>query len=303
MPRDYYEVLGVKRDATDEEIKKAYRKLARTYHPDRNPGNKQAESRFKEIQDAYDILSDKKKRAQYDRYGFAGADAGFGGAGGGFPFHWEGPGGAGMHVDANQAEEILSQLFGNVPGGLGDFGGFGQRGRGARPKHAPASSTSELSVPFLTAARGGQISLRVDGRTIDVRIPPGTSEGQTLRLQGQGAGGGDLFLKLHIENHPYFHREGNNIILEVPISVAEAVLGTTVDVPTLDGEKLVVKVPAGTSSGARLRLRGKGIKGADQFIEIKVVAVAPVDENSRRLMEEFARLNPHNPRASTPWGR
>src|SRR5947208_678845 len=209
MPRVYYEVLGVKRDASDDEIKKAYRKLARQYHPDRNPGDKQAEARFKEVQMAYDVLSDKKKRTQYDQFGTAGLEGGFAGFGGGRAgpggFHFEGPGGA------------------------------------------------------------------------------------------------DIEVVIHIQPHPYFRREGNNIILEVPLSLPEAVLGTKVEVPTIDGTRLTVKVPPGTSSGSRLRLREKGIKGGDQYIEIKVVVPAPKDDRSRELIEEFARLNPQNPRAGLPW--
>src|SRR4029453_12118764 len=164
--RDPYEVLGVSRDASDDAIKKAYRKLARDYHPDRNPGDKQAEAKFKEIQDAYDVLGDAKKKAQYDRFGFAGAHAG--GPDGGF--HWGFPGGgsAGMHVDPAQAGGILSQFFGGGGGHVGDL--FGRRprgGRGRRPATAPVES--EITVPFLTAAQGGVISVRIDGREVDVK--------------------------------------------------------------------------------------------------------------------------------------
>jgi DnaJ-class molecular chaperone len=145
------------------------------------------------------------------------------------------------------------------------------------------------------------VDLSVDGQVLGVKIPAGVESGQTLRLQGQAPGGGNLLLRLRVEPHPYFRREGNNIILEVPLSLPEAVLGTKVDVPTLDGTKLTVKVPPGTSSGTRLRLRGRGVKGGDQFIEIKVTVPVPKDERSRELIEEFARLNPQTPRAELPW--
>src|SRR5262249_38317573 len=193
MPRDYYEVLGVKRETSEDEIKKAYRKLARQYHPDRNPGDKQAEARFKEIQDAYDVLSDKGKRTQYDRFGFAGADGGFPGGGAGPTFHWGGGPGF-QQMDPEQAEALFSQFFGDL-GGLGGVPGMGgaRRGRGPRQRQeAPPPAVSEMAIPLQTAALGGTVSLRVDGREIDVRIPPGVEEGQTIRLGGQGPGGVDL---------------------------------------------------------------------------------------------------------------
>ncbi len=299
MPRDYYEVLGVKRGASEEEIKKAYRKLARDLHPDRNPGDKQAEARFKEVQEAYDVLFDKSKRSQYDQFGFAGPDGGFPG-GGGPTFHWGGGGfPGGFEVDPAQAEEMLNQIL----GGMGGFGGGGpgRRSRAARGRQAPSPVTTEVSIPFMLAALGGPVSLRVDGREVEVKVRAGVEEGQSLRLQGQAPGGGDLLLKLHIEPHPYFRREGNDIIVEVPLALAEAVLGAKIDVPTIDGTSLTVTVRPGTSSGARLRLRGRGIKGGDQYIEIKVVVLPPKDERSREIIEEFARLNPQNPRSNLPW--
>jgi curved DNA-binding protein len=300
MPRDYYEILGVSKTVSDEELKKAYRSLARKYHPDRNPGDKQAETRFKEIQDAYDVLSDKNKRAQYDQFGFAGPQLGGGGGPGGATFHWGGgfPGAEG--IDPSQAEDIISQLFGGMGGGGDPMGG--RRSRGGRRRAAPPEpATSEISVPFLTAVLGGTLSLAVDGHHLDVRIPQGVESGNTLRLQGQGPGGADLHLKLKVEPHPFFRREGNDVILTAPLALPEAVLGCKLDVPTLEGTKLTVKVPPGTSSGARLRLRGKGIKGGDQYIEIKVAIPVPSGDRSRELIEEFARLNPQDPRNGPPW--
>jgi len=309
MPRDYYEVLGVKRDASDDEIKKAYRNLARKYHPDRNPGDKQAETNFKEVQDAYDILSDKTKRQQFDQFGFAGPQAGGGGAPGGF--HWGGGGGGAPsgfeNIDPNHAQEILEQMLGGMGGGFGGMGGeaFGQRARPrgrsrrAAPQQEPVSTN--LSIPFLTAALGGTMSLGIDGREVEVKIPQGVEEGQSLRMKQQGPGGADLLLKLHIEPHSHFQRDGNNIILATPLSLTEAVLGARIDVPTLDGQVLTVKVPAGTSSGAKLRLRGKGIKGGDQLLEFKVIVPATIDDRSREIIEEFAKLNPQNPRSGPPW--
>ena len=306
MPRDYYEVLGVKNDASEEEIKKAYRKLAREFHPDRNPGDKKAEGKFKEVQEAYDVLSDQSKRSQYDRFGRVGPDGGGGGPGG-QGFQWGGPGGF-QQVDPGEAADIFRQFFGGGAGGFGDVGDIeelmGRRGRGRSRgrRAAPAPEVeSEVAIPFVTAALGGTINIQVDGRELSVKIPAGVTDGQALRLQGQAPGGGNLKLVLRIQPHPYFRREGNNVILEVPLSVSEAILGTKVDVPTLDGSKLSVKVPPGTSSGARLRLRGKGIAGGDQFIEIKVVVPSSVDDRGRQLIEEFSRLHSQNPRAGLPW--
>src|SRR5262249_22318383 len=145
------------------------------------------------------------------------------------------------------------------------------------------------------------VNIQVDGRELAVKIPAGVADGQAMRLQGQAPRGGNLKLILRIQPHPYFRREDKNVILEVPISVSEAILGAKVDVPTLDGSKLSVKVPPRTSSGARLRLRGKGIASGDQFIEIKVIVPSSIDDRSRELIEEFGRLNPQNPRENLPW--
>ena len=302
MPRDYYEVLGVKRDASDEEIKKAYRKLARQYHPDRNPGDKQAEKSFKEVQEAYDVLSDKTKRTNYDRFGHAGGPGGGrgpfpGGGGGGFEF---------QNVDPSAFADILRQFGMGGMGGEVDVedllgrqargGGRSRRSRAAAPEVEPEH---EVAIPFETAARGGSIDLSINGQEGSVHIPAGVEDGQVIRVPAPG--GGRVRLKLRVQPHPYFKREGKDIILEVPLSLAEAVLGTKVDVPTLAGARLTVKVPPGRSSGARLRLRGKGISGGDQYIEFKVLVPEVHDDRSRELIEEFARLNPQNPRAGVPW--
>jgi curved DNA-binding protein len=305
MPRDPYEVLGVKRDAGEDDIKKSYRSLARQFHPDRNPGDKEAERKFKEVQDAYDILSDKNKKAQFDQFGFAGPEMGGGGAPGNFQFRWGGgaPGAGFEGIDPEQAQEIFSQFFGGG-GGMPGFGdGGGRRPRGGRARRPPPAEpvTTEVSIPFLTAANGGTVSLRINDHELDVKVPAGIEEGQTMRLAGQAPGGADLHLKLKIQPHPYFRREGNNVVLEVPVSIAEAALGGKVDVPTLDGTKLTVKVPPGASSGARLRLRGKGIKGGDEFIELKIVVPPDVSDRGRELIEEFSKLHPHNPREGLPW--
>jgi DnaJ-class molecular chaperone len=304
MPRDYYEVLGVPRDAAEADIKKAYRKLARQHHPDRNPGDKQAEARFKEVQEAYEVLSDEKKRKQYDRFGFVGPESAPGGAGAG-PFRWGGGEGPGGFEFGNIDLGDLGNLFGQF-GRMGGVGGdaaeaFAGRTRGRGRRARPPAAEAEVRIPFLQAALGGKVTLQVDGHELELTVPAGVEDGQKLRLGGQGPGGADLIVRLRVEPHPYFRREGHNVVLEVPLTVAEAVLGARVDVPTLDGTHLTVKVPPGTSSGARLRLRGKGIAGGDQLVEVKVVVPKEVDARGRELIEEFARLYPQNPRAGLGW--
>lgn len=312
MPRDYYEVLGVGRTATADEIKKAYRKLAQKYHPDKNPGDKQAEAKFKELNEAHEVLSDPKKRELFDQYGHAGPQAGgfpgFGGPGGGFQFGG-GPGGA-QNIDPAAAEELFKRFFGEGggPGGggidLGDlFGGRPRGGRGGRSHRRPPAEDieHEVTVPFTVAANGGAVGIQVGGRHIDVKVPAGIEDGKKLRVPASATGAGDVYLTVKVAPHPYFRRDGNDVLLDVPVGVAEAVLGGSVEVPTVAGDRLTVRVPAGTSSGSRVRMRGKGIAGGDQYLVFQVVAPKHVDAESRRLMEEFAKRNPHDPRANVGW--
>lgn len=305
MPRDYYEVLGVARGASADEIKKAYRKLAAKYHPDRNPGDKEAEAKFKEISAAFEVLSDADKKAGYDRYGHAGPGAGgFPGGGGGFP--GGGFPGAGGNVDPQMAEELFRNIFGGGGGGGFTMGDAFERGRksrsrSSRPQPPAEDVETDVSVPFEVAANGGSIAISVGGRHIDVKIPAGIAEGKKLRVPASATGSADVYLRVKIAPHRYYTREENNILLEVPISVSEAILGTKVDVPTLDGTSLTVKVPPGTSSGARIRLRGKGIAGGDQLLVIKIITPGGLDEAGRKLIEEFAKLHPQDVRASVPW--
>jgi curved DNA-binding protein len=289
MPRDPYEVLGVSKSATADEINKAYRRLSKQYHPDRNPGDKDADAKYKEVQAANDLIGDATKRAQYDQFGFAGPQQGF--PGGGMPF------------DPAAASDLFGSMFGGGMGGvdLNDLLGGGARKK-ARSRRRAEPVESEVTVPFETAANGGSIAIEFGGQRIDVKVPAGISEGKKLRVPPEATGGAEVLLKVKIAPHPHFRREGNDVYLDVPVALSESILGAKVDVPTLDGTKLTVTVPPGTSGGRKLRLRGKGIAGGDQYLVFRVeVPSGAVDDESRKLIEEFARRNPQQVRANAPW--
>ena len=303
MADDYYKTLGVSKTATADEIRKAYRKLARVNHPDAKPNDPKAAETFKQIQDAYDVLNDETKRKQYDQFGPDFARMGQQG-----PF---GPGTAGGFGGGTGPIDI-SELFGNGGIDLGDFftGGMGggqaasgaRRGKRAAARGEDARAT--VKVDFATAVTGGSVDVRIERggtvETLGVKVPAGVSEGQVIRLAGQGNPGsrggipGDLLLRIEILPHPYFRREGSNLLLDVPITPPEAVLGTKVDVPTLSEGRVVVKVPPGTSSGMKLRLRGKGVLDpqtklvGDQFVVIKIVLPKTISDADKALYQQLA---------------
>ena len=395
--KDYYGVLGVKKNASSEDIRKAFRKLARKYHPDVNPGDKVAEEKFKAISEANDVLSDPKKRKIYDQLGFysdnidpAAAEAyargGPTGAGGfgGFPEGAQG-GGQGAHFDfggfdfsdlfegggrgkkstGTSFRDVFSSMFG------GDRGGAAVAEEGPEPG---SDLEYQVNVPFWTAIRGGVMRLNITRRDVcttcrgkgyienpgtcpqckgtgqvtqtggrmkfnvpcprchgtgknltdcstcggegtverteplEVRIKPGTRDGQRIRLAGKGNAGsrggpaGDLYVIIRTGEHPIFRREGDDIHLTVPVTASEAALGAKVEVPTIDGRTLL-KIPPGTQSGQKLRLREKGVPSAshdgqrgDEIVEIKVTVPMPRDEKTKELLRELARLNPEDPR-------
>lgn len=306
MAQDFYASLGVSKSASEGEIKSAYRKLARQYHPDRNPGDKAAAEKFKDIQQAYDVLGDKTKREKYDQFGpnFEHMGSGHPG-GGGFPGGGWSTGGAGgyQNVDPSMFQSIFEQMMGGG-GGFADFSTTGNasnsrrtRGRGKKP---PQDVEQAITVDFMTAAKGGSVDL---GR-LKVDVPAGFPDGKKLRVRGQGENGGDLYVVVHVKSHAYFKRDGQNIILDVPLTVSEAGLGCKVDVPTLEGT-VTITVPAGTSSGQRLRIRGMGLPGAagkgDQFCEIKIMMPKQPGVKAKQLLEELARVEPLEPRASLGW--
>lgn len=324
--RDFYEILGVKRDATAAQIKTAYRKLARKYHPDVNKAD-DATEKFREATEAYDVLSDREKRKQYDQFGraaFGGGGPGPAGWGGGRP----GAGGQRVHFD-------FGDMFGGGRGGAGSgfmgmgldeileaLGGRARRKNAHRaPKSAPKGQDIEhhIDLDFMHALHGTTTSLRLSftepsGRptvqTLSVKIPPGVGEGQKIRLRGKGqegpGGPGDLLLVCHVKDHPYYQRVGNDMYVQVPIGIVEATLGNSVDVPTVDG-MATIKIPPGSPSGQRIRLRGKGIKAAgktergDQYVVLKIVPPKSVSEKGKELLQEFLAVEGQNVRADVPW--
>jgi molecular chaperone DnaJ len=354
LTKDYYEILGVQKNATESEIKKAYRKLALQYHPDRNPDDKEAEEKFREVSEAYEVLSDPQKRAQFDQYGRV-FDEGFAGGGGG-----------GFQAD-DFASTIFEEFFGDS---FGDFFGGGSRrraknrptrgsnieikldiefkeaafgtkktvdipkivnchrcgGNGAEPGGITTCSTCRgtgqfvrrqglfsISTPCPECNGTGQFikdkckECRGEGvyrknKKLEVKIPPGIESGMTLRISGEGNDGsnggpaGDLFVHVNVKPHEYFKREGRDIILELPISFVDATLGTTVDVPTLDGSE-TVKIKPGSQPGDRITLKGKGIADVQGYgignmhIDLNVVLPTKLNKKQRALLEEFKQVS------------
>ncbi len=299
MAEDYYQTLGVPRTASAEDIRKAYRELARKYHPDLHPDDAAAKEKFKKVQTAFDVLNDQSKREMYDRYGSSFEGVGAGGPGGGWgggrgPFPGGGfPGGG---------EIDLESLFGGA-GGFGDmFGRGGTKARGRRrPTQAPGEDvTARIDIPFKLAIDGGKTDVRIDRdgktETISVTIPQGLPDGARMRLRGQGLPGtgggpaGDLLLEVKVESHPIFRRDGDTLELTLPISVAEAILGAKVDVPTPWGT-IALKVPPKTSGGRKLRAAGMGVRHAngakgDLIAEVQIVLPEQADAAALdRLLE------------------
>lgn len=316
--KDYYKILGVKRNASKDEIKKAYRDLARKYHPDLNPGDKKAEEKFKDLQEAYEVLSNEEKRKQYDMFGSSGFNYGRSrGRSQGFD--------EGFTYSGNFSgfEDIFNDIFGfrNTYRGrqresttFEDLFGF-SAGGAAHTSEKKKTVEHEITVDFETAVKGGlrditissqEISGKSKTEKISVKIPPGIDTGSKIRVQGKGEIGtekqrGDLILKVKVSPHPIFKREENDIYVELPITYYEAALGTKIDVPTIDGKASVV-IPPGIQNETKLRLKDKGVKDlktgnkGDQFVVVKVKMPEKIEGNLKEELEKLSKLNPYNPR-------
>lgn len=354
---DYYKLLGVPRSAKADEIKKAYRKLARRHHPDVNPGNADSEDRFKQISEAFDVLSDPKKRAVYDHYGYYSEQAAASGAGRGPVFDFANFGAANfrdifseifssIRPQTSQArrqparggdiERALSVTFEQAMQGLtagievdrgevcSDCEGLGEmtsRAAGCSACSGSGQQTSRFGGASVCSGCGGSgkvaapcVACRGEGiaakrETLTVRIPAGVDMGSCVRVPGKGHAGrlggpnGDLYIITNVGEHPYFKRQGDNIYCAVPITVPEAALGAKIEVPTVDG-KALLRIPPGTQSGQRFRLRERGapslraggVRG-DQFVEVKITLPKVISEETKELLGRYARYNPENPRS------
>jgi curved DNA-binding protein len=315
MADSFYDVLGVSKTANADEIKKAYRKLARDLHPDKNPGNKKAEERFKAVNRAFEALGDPKKRALYDEFGEASLQSGFDADKARAYKQWASRGAGAGGDPFGQGVRIEDLFGGNVRGGGTDvneiFGDlFGRAGRRRGPQKGPDYS-SEVTVDLAGALRGTMLELRPNGgggEPVTVRIPPGADEGSRVRIPGQGGpspnGGapGDLLLHIHVQPHPHFRREGDDLHLTVPITIAEAYRGAKVKVPTIDGS-VTLKVPPKSQSGSKVRLRGKGVarKGRDAgdlYVHFEVQIPTEDDPKVGALVDQLAEYQKGDPRES-----
>jgi molecular chaperone DnaJ len=319
--KDYYSVLGVSRNATPDEIKKAYRKMAMQYHPDKNPGNKKAEDTFKEMSEAYDVLSDTKKRNLYDQFGFSGP--GFGGGGpnpGGFGSQGGGPGGFGGYggpfggggAGPENFQDIFGDIFGDVFGGQKNQGqgpgGFrARRARGADLRYTlnisfeESALGSEKTISFIRQRSGKEETAR-----LSVKVPAGVNSGQRLKLANEGDGSpsggspGDLYVVINVLDHSLFKRDEDHVLLDLPVSYIDAILGCSVEVPTLSN-RVALKIPPGTHTGQLFRLKGKGLPhrqgfgSGDMIIKILVDTPESLDDSQKELLKKLSESSSETP--------
>ncbi|MEQ8850709.1 MAG: DnaJ C-terminal domain-containing protein [Phycisphaerales bacterium] len=319
MNQDHYDILGIARSATQDEIKAAYRRLARKYHPDVNQDT-DATKRFAEVQEAYEVLSDPEKKQVYDRFGHVGPSGGPGpqGAGGGQRYTWTNVGGpSGFGGFGGDSDEFdIGSIFEDI------FAGSGPRAKSHRAARARGRAerghdlTEDVTVDFFDAVRGCKRAVKVrrggSTQTIDVTIPKAVKDGAKLRIRGSGAPSpgsgapGDLILHIHVRPHAYFERDGLDISIEAPLTIAEATLGARIPVPTLSGSATIT-VPAGIASGRRLRLKGQGLtdpagKSGDLYVVLKIIAPTDLNEQDKALLRELGERIP-SPRTGDPWNK
>lgn len=306
MPKsDFYKVLGVDRAASADEVKKAYRKLAMKFHPDKNPGDKKAEEKFKEATEAYEVLSDPKRRQMYDAYGFSSADPGPSGAGpGGFGGFGQGGFSSGQNADF---QDLFGDIFGDVFGRTGTHARPNRKSRGADLRYTLAVSFEESAlgcekhISFVRHRNG-----RDETTKLSVKVPAGVKNQQRLRLSGEGDGGpsggpmGDLFVIVSISEHSLFRREDDDVVMDLPVSYVDAILGTQVEIPTLTS-KVALRVPAGTHSGQVLRIKGRGFPRSGGFgtgdMRVRVLVDTPetLSSKQRELLEELSKSGGETP--------
>lgn len=305
VDKDFYKILGVPKDASEADIKKAYRKLARKYHPDQNQDDPSAEQKFKDLSEAYSALSDPEERQQYDAIRAMGSGARFSaggpgaGAGGGAGFEDLFGGLFGQGARPGGRRTSYSTGGSNIPPEFADLfggGGFGG-GFGSAPPQRGADRTATTTISFAGSINGTVIGLREpSGEVVEVRVPAGVKDGQKIRVRGKGqpgaAGNGDLMVTVHVTPHDFFVRDGNNIRIHVPVSFPEAALGATIEVPTLTSDKVKLKVPAGTPSGRTLRVKGRGVHTAkgdgDLLVTIDVAVPSHLNKEAKAAVEAFA---------------
>ncbi len=284
VEKDFYKILGVAKDVPEAELKKVYRKLAKANHPDLHPGDAKAEARFKDISEAYDVLSDKDQRKEYDAIRAMGGGARF----------QQGPGSSGGF------EDVFSNLFGGggFPGGFGGFGGP-QRGQ---------DLTTSSTIDFIDSIKGTTLKIKVGNDTVSLKVPAGIQDGQKLKLAGKGQsspnGGpkGDLVVSMKVKTHPVFSRDGDNVRVSVPVTIAEAILGATIQVPLLGEAPVKLKVAPGTPNGRTLRVKGKGVQRlgheGDLLATVEIAVPSHVNEKAKALIEQFDKELPEeDPRA------
>lgn len=324
MSEDFYQLLGINRNASAAEIQKAYRDAARKYHPDMNPDDKTAKEKFQKIQEAYDVLSDTEKRELYDRYGssFESMGAGPGGPRRGRPGGGAGPQAGFEDFDfgqifgdrySPQSAAGFEDIFRQFGGGGADPTGGRSRRRGRKAKGADL--THQLTIPFRASIVGETITLSVDRggdhtETITVKVPAGIEDGKTIRLRGQGEQvpdgvSGDLLITVQVAPHPRFVRHGNNLDVHLPVTLSEAAAGAKIDVPTPHGT-ITLKIPAGTSSGKRLRVKGHGVRPksgepGDLFAIVEIILPPDLSPEEQAWLAQLADKHPQNPRADLTW--